>query len=179
MIEASNIDFPTGKIKDDNTKYIIRLAGKFSNLDQIKNLVIGASREGTVIKLSDVASVVDGTRKPTKLARINGQAAIGLSIQKQTEGNAVEISKEVKQILADFEKNYAKENIKFNIASDSAEFTQEAIDGVMVDLVFAIVLVSITMLLFLHTFRNLVFIFVSIQHQSFPHSHSSFYLGFH
>ncbi len=162
MVEAANIDFPTGKIKDDNTKYIIRLAGKFNNLNQIRDLVVGTSREGSVIKLSDVASVVDGTRKPAKLARINGQAAIGLSIQKQTEGNAVEISKEVKQILAGFEKSYAKENIKFNIASDSAEFTQDAIDGVMVDLVFAIALVSVTMLLFLHTFRNLVFIFVSI-----------------
>ncbi|HPV57584.1 MAG TPA: efflux RND transporter permease subunit, partial [Tenuifilaceae bacterium] len=103
MIEAANVDFPTGKIKDDESKTIIRIAGKFENLDEIRNLVIGATREGTSIKVSDVATVVDGTRKSAKLARINGQPAIGISILKQTDGNAVEISKEVKATLADFE----------------------------------------------------------------------------
>jgi HAE1 family hydrophobic/amphiphilic exporter-1 len=162
VIQAANVDFPTGKIKDDDTKYIIRLAGKFENLDQIRNLIVGASRDGSVIKISDVATVVDGSKKTAKLARINGQQAMGLSILKQTDGNAVEISKEVKKVLADYEKEYAKQGLKFTVASDVSEFTQDAIDGVMFDLVFAIILVSVTMLLFLHTFRNLVFIFISI-----------------
>ncbi len=162
MIEAANVDFPTGKIKDDNTKFIVRLAGKFNNLDQIRDLVVGTSHDGTVIKLSDVATVVDGSKKTTKLARINGQPAIGLSIQKQTDGNAVEISKEVQKEFASFEKQYSKQKLKFTIASDVSEFTNDAVNGVMFDLLFAIVLVSITMLLFLHTFRNLTFIFISI-----------------
>ena len=162
VLEAANINFPTGKIKDDNTKYIVRIAGKFDNLEQIRNLIVTTTREGSTIKISDIATVVDGTKKATKLARINGQPAIGLSIQKQTDGNAVEISKEVKVVLAEFEKNYSKEKLKFTIASDVSDFTQDAVNGVMEDLVFAIILVSITMLLFLHTFRNLIFIFVSI-----------------
>lgn len=162
MIEAANVDFPTGKIKDNETKFIVRISGKFNSLDEIRNLVIGASRDGSVIKVRDVASVVDGTRKATKLAHINGQPAIGLTIQKQTDGNAVEISKEVHKILAEYEKEYKKDHIEFNIASDTSIFTEQAVSGVMIDLVLAIILVSITMLLFLHTFRNLIFIFVSI-----------------
>lgn len=162
VIQAANVDFPTGKVKDDDSKYIVRLAGKFENLDQIRNLIIGTTRDGSDIKVSDVATVVDGTRQSTKLARINGQPAIGLSIQKQTDGNAVEISKSVKSVLADFEKEYAAQDLKFTISSDVSDFTEDAVNGVMLDLVFAIILVSVTMLLFLHTFRNLIFVFVSI-----------------
>ena len=162
VIQAANVDFPTGKVKDDDSKYIVRLAGKFENLDQIRNLIIGTTRDGSDIKVSDVATVVDGTRQSTKLARINGQPAIGLSIQKQTDGNAVEISKAVKSVLADFEKEYAAQDLKFTISSDVSDFTEDAVNSVMLDLVFAIILVSITMLLFLHTFRNLIFVFVSI-----------------
>jgi hydrophobic/amphiphilic exporter-1 (mainly G- bacteria), HAE1 family len=162
MVEAANVDFPTGKIKDDDTKTIIRIAGKFENLDEIRNLVVGAAKDGSVIKVCDVATVVDGTRKATKLARINGQPAIGLSIQKQNDGNAIEISKSVKAVIADFEKEYTRQNLKFTVATDLSDFTQEAVSGVMIDLIFAIILVSVTMLLFLHTFRNLIFIFVSI-----------------
>ena len=162
VIAASNMDFPTGKIKNDDSKYVVRLAGKFENLQQIKNLIVGASREGTVIKLRDVATVVDGTKETSKLARINGKPAIGLSILKQTDGNAVEVSKKVREILASYEKQYADEKMQFTIASDTSEFTSEAVNGVMVDLLFAIILVSLAMLLFLHTFRNLIFILVSI-----------------
>ncbi|HEY9125018.1 MAG TPA: efflux RND transporter permease subunit [Bacteroidales bacterium] len=162
MIQAANVDFPTGKIKDDDTKYIVRIAGKFDNLDEIRNLIVGAAKDGSVIKINDIATVVDGSKKAAKLARNNGQPSIGMTIQKQTDGNAVEISKEVNKILAEYEKEYAKDNLKFNVASDTSIFTDQAVDSVMVDLVFAIILVSITMLLFLHTFRNLVFIFVSI-----------------
>ena len=161
-IQAANVDFPTGKIKDDKTKYIIRIAGKFENLDQIRELTVGAAHDGSPIKLGDVASVVDGAKKATKLARINGQPAIGISIQKQTDGNAVEISKDVRKVFAVYEKEYADREMKFTIASDTSEFTNDAVKGVMLDLIFAIILVSITMLLFLHTFRNLVFIFISI-----------------
>jgi HAE1 family hydrophobic/amphiphilic exporter-1 len=162
VISAANIDFPTGKIKDDESKLVVRLSGKFENLDQIRNLIIGTTKEGSVIKVSDVATVIDGTKESTKLARINGQSAIGLSIQKQTEGNAVEISDAVKLVLADFEKQFASQNLKFTIASNAADFTQEAISSVMTDLIIAIILVSVTMLLFLHTFRNLIFIAISI-----------------
>ena len=162
VIGASNVDFPTGKVKDENTKSIVRLSGKFDNLEQIRNLIITKTSDGAVIRVRDVASVVDGFKKSSKLARYNAQPVIGLSIQKQTDGNAVEISKAVKAVFADYEKQYEKQKLKFDIASDSSDFTEEAVDGVMIDLMFAIILVSITMLLFLHTFRNLIFIFVSI-----------------
>lgn len=162
LIGASNIDFPTGKIKNDESKFIVRISGKFNNLDEIRELIIGAGNDGSVIKLKDVATVVDGIKKTTKLARINGKPAIGISILKQADGNAVNISEEVHKMLADFENEYASKHMQFTIASDTSEFTSDAIDSVMEDLFFAIILVSLTMLLFLHTFRNLIFILVSI-----------------
>ncbi len=162
MISSSNIDFPTGSVKSDNAKHIVRLSGKFQNLDEIRDLIIGASRSGNIVHLSDVASVVDGTKKASMMARMNGMPTIGINIQKQKEGNAVDISKDVQTILAEFEKDYEAQNLKFTIATDTSVFTDEAIDSVMMDLIFAIILVSVTMLLFLHTFRNLIFILISI-----------------
>jgi HAE1 family hydrophobic/amphiphilic exporter-1 len=162
VLAASNVDFPAGRIKGDDSKYIVRLAGKFENLDQIRNLAVGASRDGSIIKLEDLATVTDGARESSKLARINGNPAIGISIQKQTDGNAVNISHAVRKAMAALEKEYSAQNLKFTIASDTAEFTELAVNNVMMDLVFAIILVSVTMLLFLHTFRNLVFILISI-----------------
>ena len=49
VIGASNIDFPTGKVKDDKTKSIVRLSGKFNDLEQIRNLVITKAKDDAVI----------------------------------------------------------------------------------------------------------------------------------
>ena len=162
IIAAWNLDFPAGKVKDESARHTIRLSGKFENLDQIRNLIVGATKDGSTIIMQDIAHVVDGTKKADKIARINGKPAIGISIQKQTEGNGVEISKDIKSIIAQFEHRYEKQGMQFTIANDSSDFTEEAINGVMFDLIFAIILVSIAMLLFLHTFRNLLFILISI-----------------
>ena len=162
MIGASNLDFPVGKISDDKTRSLLRLGGKFESIDEISNLVIRTMPNGSTIHLKDVATVVDGTKESTKLAHINGAPAIGLSIQKQSGSNAVEISDHIQTLLNDFEEKYSADNLKFTIASNTSEFTKDAVESVMVDLLFAIILVSITMLLFLHSFRNLIFVAISI-----------------
>ncbi|HCR90040.1 MAG TPA: acriflavin resistance protein, partial [Prolixibacteraceae bacterium] len=162
MITASNLDFPVGNIKDDQTRSLIRLSGKFASVDEIRELILRTSPDGANIKVKDVATVVDGNKESIKMARINGTPAIGLSVKKQSGANAVEISDETLKLFKEFETKYAGQNLKFTIASDSSEFTKDAVNSVMVDLIFAIILVSVTMLLFLHSFRNLLFVIVSI-----------------
>jgi len=162
MITASNLDFPVGTVTDDQTRSLIRLSGKFTSVDELRELILRTQPDGSTVKVKDVATVVDGNKESTKLARINGIPAIGLSVKKQSGANAVEISDEVNQLFNDFESKYADKNLKFTIASDTSEFTRDAVNSVMVDLIFAIILVSVTMLLFLHSFRNLLFVVVSI-----------------
>lgn len=162
MIKASNLDFPVGKITDDQTRSLIRLSGKFNSVDEIGDLIIRTSSNGSPVRVKDVATVVDGSKESIKMARINGIPAIGLSIKKQSGANAVEISNQVTQLFKDFESKFNDKNLKFTIASDTSDFTKDAVNSVMLDLIFAIILVSITMLLFLHSFRNLLFVIVSI-----------------
>ena len=162
ILEASDVDFPVGKVKNDRNRMTIRLSGKFTSLKTIENLVIKINNDGSVVHLKDVASVVDGVRQSKELARINGQPAIGISIQKQSGANAIDISNQIHELIAQFQQEYKQQHLKFTIASDSSTFTKEAVHGVMFDLIFAIILVSLTMLLFLHNFRNLLFVFISI-----------------
>lgn len=162
VLQASNLDFPTGQITNGKNRTLIRLSGKYTKLETIREQVIGYAKDGSAIRLKDVAYVVNGVKKPTSLARINGNPAIGISIQKQTGANAVDISSQVKKEITSFEKEYASDNLKFTIASDTSDFTKDAVNSVMLDLLLAIILVSMTMLLFLHSFRNLLFVFISI-----------------
>ena len=40
-IKTSNMDFPTGKVKEGDHQYVVRLAGKITDLGQLRNLIVG------------------------------------------------------------------------------------------------------------------------------------------
>jgi HAE1 family hydrophobic/amphiphilic exporter-1 len=161
-IQTANLEFPTGKVTDEEGQLRIRLAGKFQSLDEIRRLVIGKSRFGSSVYLQDVAEVVDGVRELEVLCRTNGQPAVGLSIRKQGDANAVEMADLVLEKLAEIEQAYQAEGLKFQVVANSSKFTQKATDAVLFDLGVAVVLVGLVMLLFLHSLRNAMIVLVSI-----------------
>ncbi|OQY73807.1 MAG: acriflavin resistance protein, partial [Ignavibacteriales bacterium UTCHB3] len=107
IIKASNLDFPAGSIRDKDGQFVVRVAGKFSNIDDLRNLVLIRNFNGSDILLSDVADVVDGTKEFYQQSRINGIPSVGIQIQKQSDANAVEVADKSKQTLKELEKQYA------------------------------------------------------------------------
>ncbi|MEP0711938.1 MAG: efflux RND transporter permease subunit, partial [Algoriphagus sp.] len=93
---------------------------------------------------------------------LNGNSAIGLTIQKQPDANAVEVSEILEHELHVLEETYAAEGVSFQISQNTSEFTLEAANDVIKDLVIAIVLVALIMLLFLHSIRNAIIVMVAV-----------------
>ena len=161
-VNSSNLDFPTGKVQGENKQFVVRIAGKFSSLDELRNLVIGASHGGSKIRLKDVAEIVDGIAEIKTISRINGVPSIGIALHKQSDGNAVTVSRLVKQELKNLERQYSDIDLKFDIAHDQSNFTLEAAKDVQKDLLLAILLVAIVMFLFLHSIRNSLIVMIAI-----------------
>lgn len=162
-IRNANMELPTGKIKSDNNQALVRLRGKYKNLDELRNLVVTTdSKTGSPVHLYEVATVRDASAEIKTYNRINGVNSLGLSIQKQTDANTVELSKLVKEETKRLEELYRDKGLRFEIASDSSDFTLAAADAVVHDLVLAVFIVALVMLLFLHSVRNSVIVMISI-----------------
>lgn len=161
-VNNANLELPTGKIEGNTKEYTVRLAGKVKSLDDIRSIVVAKTANNAIVKLSDIADVSDGSAETTNLNRINGISSIGLQIQKQADANTVEVSKKVRTELQKIENTYAKQHIKFDIASDNSVYTLESVHAVMEDLILAVILVAIVMFLFLHSYRDSLIVMVSI-----------------
>ena len=161
-INASNLDFPTGRLKDKEGQVLIRLAGKFQNIQDIENLVIAYRDDESPIQLKEVAEIADSYKDEDILTRLNGKAAIGLTVQKQADANAVEVSELLEHELHTLEQTYTSEGVSFQISQNTSEFTLEAANDVIKDLIIAIVLVALIMLLFLHSIRNAIIVMVAV-----------------
>jgi len=160
-ILTSNLDFPTGNIQTRDQKILIRLAGKYKNVEELRNLVV-SSQNGIQVRLSDIADVQDTQKIAEKISRVDQKSAIVLQIIKQSDANAVAVSEQLLKTIAILEKDYSGEKLKLEVAKDSTIFTLEAADSVVHDLLIAVVLVAFVMLFFLHSIRNSLIVMVSI-----------------
>ena len=160
-IAGANVEFPTGKVKDANEQMTVRLAGKFTSVKDLENLII-YSRGTSPVRLKDVAEVVDAIEDQTTVCRLNGVNGVGMRIKKQSDANAVDMSTETKEKFKDLEKKYAEQGLKFTVATDTSIPTIDSVDAVIHDLELAVILVAAVMLLFLHSLRNAVIVLISI-----------------
>ena len=161
IIQASNMEFPTGSLKTRENTTLLRLSGNITSVEELRNLTL-ASQNGINIRLSDVADVQDAQKQAEKIATINGKSTLLLQVMKQSDANAVEVSERIQAKIQDIEKQYQKEGIKVQLADDTSVFTLEAANSVMKDLLIAIALVAFVMLFFLHSLRNALIVMVAI-----------------
>jgi hydrophobe/amphiphile efflux-1 (HAE1) family protein len=161
-IHAANLDFPTGKVVHGETQMRIRLAGKIGSLAELRRLVVGRSRQGGYVYLSDIADVQEGVREPEIFCRVDGEPVLGLEVRKQGDANAVEMSRLLHKKMAQLEQTYAREGLHFDVIADATVFIRQATNAVLHDLLMAVVLVALVMLLFLHSLRNAAIVLVSI-----------------
>ena len=160
-ILTSNLDFPTGNIQTRNQKILIRLAGKYKSVEELRNLVV-SSQNGIQVRLGDIADVQDTQKVAEKISRVDQKSAIVLQIVKQSDANAVAVSEQLLKTIAILENDYKGNQLKLEVAKDSTIFTLEAADSVVHDLLIAVVLVALVMLFFLHSIRNSLIVMVSI-----------------
>ena len=160
-ILTSNLDFPTGNIQTREQKILIRLAGKYKNVEELKNLVV-SSKNGIQVRLGDIADVQDTQKITEKIARVDQKSAIILQIVKQSDANAVAVSEELLKAITVLENDYKTTQLKLEVAKDSTVFTLEAANSVVHDLLIAVFLVAFVMLFFLHSIRNSLIVMVSI-----------------
>ncbi|MNU74460.1 Multidrug resistance protein MdtC [compost metagenome] len=161
IVSSANVEFPTGKLKNETEQMTVRLAGKFQTVEDLRNLIIFTDGTSSV-RLGDVADVSDGSDDVVTVSRFNGINGIGLRIKKQSDANAVDMANLTKQKFKEIEEKYKDEGIKFTVATDTSIPTIESVDAVLHDLELAVILVAAVMLLFLHSLRNAMIVLIAI-----------------
>ena len=165
-IRAANYNVPAGRSIEGNREYTVRIYGEFRTIDELRNLRIQLQNrdnpmaKGPVIRLSDIAEVTDSVAEITTESRLNGNDSIALVFQKQSQGNAVEISKAVKLEIEELKKEYP--DLVFTTIDDQAKLVEESLTDLKVSLYVGIALVVGIIFLFLHNLRGTIIVAIAI-----------------
>ncbi|HPN37307.1 MAG TPA: efflux RND transporter permease subunit [Melioribacteraceae bacterium] len=167
-IQKANMDFPTGRVEDGNTRYTVRLSAKYINLEQLKNTLVTITNDGSKVFVKDIAEVTDGIEEITSESRLNGESTIGIQITKQSDANAVKVCSLVREELKKIKEEYKRQGVDFDIATDTSVYTMDSVNAVVEDLALAVIIVSLVCFIFLHSPRSAMIVMVAVPLSMMP-----------
>jgi hydrophobe/amphiphile efflux-1 (HAE1) family protein len=150
-VGASNVEIPEGNLNQGPRQLLLRTMGKYKSVDDF-NKVIVATPNGKTVYLSDIGRAIDGVKEQTSLTRVNGKAAVGLDIIKQSGSNTVQVANKVKEQIEKLDKELSAD-IKIFLARDNSTYIHDSINDVLFDIVYGGLLAIIVIYLFLANFR--------------------------
>ncbi|MGB9660462.1 MAG: efflux RND transporter permease subunit [Moorellaceae bacterium] len=159
-LQLENTTFSAGKVEDAGKNVLVRVTGEFTDLEQIRQVSL-TTATGSTVRLGDVADIRDTQAERTSLALLDGQPSIGLSIQKQTSGNTVSISRAVKKAIKEMASELPP-GVAVEPVIDNARYIEASISGIYRDMLLGSLLAMVLILLFLRNFRSTLVIGVTI-----------------
>lgn len=114
----------------------------------LRNMIVAATPDGSIIRLSDIADVRKEYPVPTSYITNNGTKCILLGIQMKPGNNIVEMGKEVNQVLADFEAELPDDVRLFKI-TDQPTVVNSSVTEFLSELCIAVVAVIVVIILLL------------------------------
>ena len=146
-IRGTNVLEPTGGFEGPDRAETIGVNGQLSQAAEYAPLVIKAGN-GAVLRLSDVATVIDGTAN-TRLAAWNGKTpAILLSISKEAGANVIDTVDRIRELLPQL-MEWLPPDIKLTVIADRTTTIRASVADVQYTLGITIVLVLLVVLLFM------------------------------
>lgn len=164
-LSERNQDTSGGRIQGPDSEPLTRVAGRYQDADEIRNLIFEVGETGAEqqIYLRDFAEVIDGTEEQRVFVNLNGQPAVKVSIQKQPTANTIAVVEGVKQRLADLSASgFMPADLVLNTTLDESIFIQNSVRNVAVSGLIGAGLAGLAVLLFLGSLRQTFIIVLAI-----------------
>jgi len=150
LVQA-NVDQAKGVIDGPRQSYTIGANDQLLSSAQYQPIVV-AYRNGAPVRLSDVATIVDGTENNQLAAWMNLQPAVIVNIQRQPGANIIGVVDRIKKLLPQLQASLPSA-VKVQILTDRTTTIRASVHDVVFELMLAIALVVMVVFLFLRNLR--------------------------
>jgi HAE1 family hydrophobic/amphiphilic exporter-1 len=148
VLSSNNLNLLSGEVERTNDRYLIRVQGEFETLDQIKNMALRRTPEGSIIRVKDVAVVKDSYLEYKEYSRLDVRPVVTIYIQKESTKNTINVAENVLATVDEIQKKLPKD-IRIVVTSNQASSIIKNIDNLKESLMQGIVLIILIFFLFL------------------------------
>ncbi|OPF92676.1 Multidrug export protein AcrF [Rhodopseudomonas palustris] len=151
QVAAGRIGATPNPVSQEVTAPVL-VKGQLGTPEEFGAIVLRANRDGSSVRLRDVARVEVGGEDYNSESRLNGQPAASIGVQLSATANALATSRAVTAKMKELSQYFPK-GMTYEIPYDTTPFIKASIEKVLYTLAEAIALVFVVMFLFLQNIR--------------------------
>jgi multidrug efflux pump len=155
MLVQANVNQPKGNLDGPRQNYTVAANDQLVEAKAYAPLIV-AYQNGSPVRLSDVAKVVDGVENADLAGWASTQQqtkrAVIVNVQRQPGANLIEVANRVKALVPQLAASLPQ-GIEVQVLSDRTETVRASVDDVQFTLLLTIGLVVAVIYLFLHSLR--------------------------
>ncbi len=155
-INSGNSTMSAGNLIASGQRRTIRILGEIEKPSDLENFVV-KSEKGNPIYLKDVAEVFFKEKDVTTYARQYGEQVIMLDVKKRAGSNMVAAAEQIREMVQDAKDNVFPPGLEVSIANDQSSVTIAAVDDLVNNIIFGVILVVMVLMFFLG-FKNAIFV---------------------
>ena len=159
-LRAQNLELPGGNLNAGARELTVRTTGRILDSAQFNQITV-ATRNGYVVKVSDIGKAEDSYEEPRSAARLDGVPSVTLIVAKQSGVNTVATADEVKQRLKEISATLPPD-IRAQVISDQSVFIKAAVDNIKRHLIEGSFFASIIIFMFLANIRTTLIAAIAI-----------------
>mgnify|MGYP000866844454 CR=1 FL=1 len=153
-LARENMDVPAGKLEQGKLEPLVRVAGKYKNVEEFRNLIV-AYRKGQPIYLPQVARVVDGVEERRSASLIDDQPGLALEVVRQSGANSVAVADGVIKAMDELNRQLPPQ-IRLRKIVDNSIYIRESVEDVQTTILLGGMFTVMIVFLFLNSWRSTV-----------------------
>jgi multidrug efflux pump subunit AcrB len=158
-LDANGVLLPAGSITEGESTLSVQAGERLNSAEQLAALpLIGGSGSTTI---GDVASVEVEDNPVTGISRVNGEPALTIAVTKMPDGNTVEVSHAVQDLVPELEESLGN-NTQFTVVFDQAPFIEQSIEALATEGLLGLIFAVVIILIFLGSIRSTLVTAISI-----------------
>ena len=154
-LRSENQELPLGAIRSREQEQVVQINARLKSPRDFRDIVVARKANGTVVKLWQVADVVDGPQELESLALYNGQRTVLLSVQKSQGENTIAVVDGLQRALAQ-SKAVTPTHIRTEVNRDNSRSIRVSVANVQRTLLEGAALTILIVFLFLNSWRSTV-----------------------
>jgi HAE1 family hydrophobic/amphiphilic exporter-1 len=153
-----NVNIPTGTLYGPHTSYNVQVNGQLMKAWEYRPMIV-AYRNGSVVRLQDVAQVIDSVEDDKNFSQIyggeygtQGTRGVNLQVMRQPGSNTIEVIDNIKRLLPAFQAQMPP-TVHLGIRGDRSKNIRQAFQDIQFTMAATLTLVILVIFLFLRNFR--------------------------
>jgi HAE1 family hydrophobic/amphiphilic exporter-1 len=141
---GANLTIPAGKFTDSSGEFMVKMDERFKSIEQVQSCVVRRDADGSLVTVADLITKTGMKyREPTMITSVNGKPSVSLKVIKSVKGNAIDIQKEITDIVEEFKPSLKSNGVDIVITQDSTVYINDGLGTISMNMLVGMILVTI------------------------------------